>query len=732
MIDFKFAFKFKYFLNFIFILTLVKFNWVYADDRTAVEKLSVFGKKENLPTRPGSAHVISEEELKKFNDTDINQVLRSVPGVNLQEEDGFGLRPNIGLRGGNPHRSKKVVLMEDGVLIGPAPYAAPAAYYFPQLDKISSVEVYKGVPSTQFGPNSIGGAINLITRMNEPGVRLAATTGSFGLQKYDLGVGIETFGDISLTVNRLESTGFKKLQNKDNTGFVRNNVTLRWDKYFVPYDQNINLKFNWSDEVSNETYGGIAQTDFNQDPYQRYTATELDQMKWSHRQYYLSYALNPIKDLRLRLVTYRHGFDRSWNKLNNFGDLVNPSVDISDVMKHPDFAANQYFYQVLKGQADSGALSNNRDVLELGNNQRRFISQGAQLNLDYELDAFNLLHQFQVTYRLHEDQINRHHESQFYNMISGSLNLNTDLAKKTTTLNLGKAQAQTLAFNYETTWEDLTVNAITRIEDINYEQLDRVTSSDIRSKDNFVAPGLGFYYQAFENIGFLAGVNKAFTPVGPGQANSIKPEEAINYEFGVRSNGTVGFEVIGFYSDYKNLLGTCTFSGGCNESQLDQSFNGGKAQVLGTEFLLKTEFKTHEINFPVMLTATYTKAQFKNSFASALEEWGTGQINSGDPLPYIPEWQTNLSLGMQWKKLSTYLRLNYLGSMPDQSVSVDRDTIKSRVVAGLATHYKFSHQFGVNLRIDNLMDQKYAVSQRPFGLRPGQPRAFMVGAQYDF
>ena len=148
-------------------LKLIHGNFSFADDRNLVETLSVTGQKENLPSRPGSSHILSKKELKKFEFNDIHRVLRKIPSVHIQEEEGFGLRPNIGLRAIHPHRSRKITLMEDGVLIAPAPYAAPAAYYFPQLDRMESIEVFKGVPSTLFGPNSIGGAINFVTKTNE-------------------------------------------------------------------------------------------------------------------------------------------------------------------------------------------------------------------------------------------------------------------------------------------------------------------------------------------------------------------------------------------------------------------------------------------------------------------------------------------------------------------------------------------------------------------------------------
>ncbi len=112
----------------------------------------------------GSASVISKDELERNEHNDIHQILKGVPGVYAREEDGFGLRPNIGLRGVSPDRSSKVTLMEDGVLFGPAPYSAPAAYYFPMASRMVGVEVYKGPAAIRFGPNTIGGAVNLRTR----------------------------------------------------------------------------------------------------------------------------------------------------------------------------------------------------------------------------------------------------------------------------------------------------------------------------------------------------------------------------------------------------------------------------------------------------------------------------------------------------------------------------------------------------------------------------------------
>jgi Fe(3+) dicitrate transport protein len=183
---------------------------------------------------PGTGHYIGNRKLEKLNQTNINNVLRIIPGVNIRDEEGFGLRPNIGLRGTPVNRSAKITLMEDGILIAPAPYSDPSAYYFPTFARMQGVEVSKGSSQIKYGPYTIGGAINLLSTIIPNTFKGFAqlSYGSFGTNQQRVWIGDsrrKNF-DYVFEVNRLASNGFKKLDNDGNTGFDRRDVMgkLRW------------------------------------------------------------------------------------------------------------------------------------------------------------------------------------------------------------------------------------------------------------------------------------------------------------------------------------------------------------------------------------------------------------------------------------------------------------------------------------------------------------------------
>ena len=142
-------------------------NNLLSDDAVSedveIEVVEIIGSQEEALEIAGAATVINSDDLEVYEYTDIHKILSNVPGVNFRPEEGYGLRPNLSIRGTYADRSGKITLMEDGVLIAPAPYAASSAYYFPTAGRLAGVEVLKGPSAITQGPYTIGGAINLLS-----------------------------------------------------------------------------------------------------------------------------------------------------------------------------------------------------------------------------------------------------------------------------------------------------------------------------------------------------------------------------------------------------------------------------------------------------------------------------------------------------------------------------------------------------------------------------------------
>lgn len=264
-------------------------------DEVILNPNTVLGSKFQARNRTGSAYYLSKEELKKHNYLDINRILGEVPGVNVYEEDGFGLRPNISLRGTSPERSSKITIMEDGVLIAPAPYSAPAAYYFPNVARMQAVEVLKGSSQVQYGPFTTGGAINFVSAEipTDFEAELRANYGSFGTSNSMLRFG-ETYANFGYVVEYLKnrSNGFKELDGPGGTGFDRDDMMA---KFRLTSDegakvfQSLELKLQYAEEDSDDTYLGLTQSDFEATPFRRYAGSQADNMRTFHRQIMLTH-----------------------------------------------------------------------------------------------------------------------------------------------------------------------------------------------------------------------------------------------------------------------------------------------------------------------------------------------------------------------------------------------------------------------------------------------------------
>ncbi|MFP5520373.1 MAG: TonB-dependent receptor family protein [Bdellovibrionia bacterium] len=694
-------------------------------------------------SKPNSAHVVPVQQIEQQQQTDATRILKQVPGVYVQEEDAYGLRPNIGLRGTHPHRSRKVVILEDGILIGPAPYSAPAAYYTPFMSRIESLEVFKGVASVPYGPNSIGGAVNYITRslLTENTRVLDLGGGEFGYQKYRTLLS-QKWGDNNILAElaHVKTEGFKKIDGGGDSGFSKNDVLLKGSHVVNSHlNQEVLWKLGYADEDSDETYLGLSLDDFYDNPYRRYAASQKDEMVWDQKQLQITYKLTPTDSWGTWLTAYRHEFHRNWSRLDRFSGAGAPSI--SAVLKDPTTPANQVYYGVLTGtqQSSSGAGSN----LVIANNNRYFYSQGLAWNHVFFQQGESFANQIKAQIRYHEDQIKRRHTTTTYEMsATGDMTpVGTPNTIDVNGYNRDTSKATSVSLEDELSWDIYKLTVAARYESVGYSVINDITNVESTRSESAFVPGAGLLVQFNPQWSGLVGINKGVTLVGPKTNESTSPEESINSEMGVRYHNPdqeLFAEFIYFQADYSNLKGTCSFSSGCSGSLLDEGFDGGKALVKGLEARIAKMLAYENIYFPVSMNLTVTDAKFNSNTTTSNPEWGVdpatgkGDIKVGDPLPYIPSANVSFNIGTQYKKYSQEFVVSWTGKMYDQALESGREEIPAHGIIDWSGRYNISKQTTAYARIDNLLDKEYLVSLRPYGARPGKDRSWQIGIKHNF
>ena len=714
------------FKSVLLLILLFACATTFADDRVnLIEEVVVIGSKDEIRKIAGSGGIIEEEQLDRMDYTDLNQILSSIPGVYFREEDGFGLRPNIGIRGATTDRSQKITMMEDGILIGPAPYSAPAAYYVPNVARHSSIEVLKGPSSIKYGPHTVGGAINYVTsELNREEVaEIDLSGGSDGYFKFQALLG-KDFGEVSILLDalRYQSDGFKTLDNGANTGFYRNdiNAKIRWEPE-SDKAQSLSLKLGFADEDSDETYLGLTHADFDIDPTRRYPASQLDNFQSEHRQLHLNYALQMTESTSLNVKAYLNEFERAWNKFDGLMSGTAPQK----ILTSPELYANQY--RVLSGLANS--TGSDSDTIDVTNNDREFSSRGLQISTTTAYSFSNVDNELSFGIRLHKDEVDRDHRKAGFLMESGNL-IDNGIDYPSKVQNHAESQAVSLYASNRFYINQLEIELGVRYEDIEGDLTNHmlaVTKSNDQSK---VLPGLSALWGLSESTSLFAGVHKGYSPRSPG-SSADEAEESTNYEYGLRYNQeNRGFEIVGFHSDYENLLGRCRVSDfGCNPGE---EFSGGEVKISGAELSgsLQRNFDNN-LNLTVSLNYTYTDSEFQESFLSTFSQFGL--VREGDELPYLPESIARVEILLikdDWELLGAVKYQSSMREEPGQGPIEQGLYGEELTIVDLSASWHFSESGSLQLLMTNLADEQKIVAHRPFGARPNRPFSAVFRVKY--
>ncbi len=672
---------------------------VYAKDSAPEKTLAtvqVIGGEENLPTLGGAGQILGKKELEDSHVFTVNEALRKVPGVHARDEEGFGLRPNIAMRGLNPTRSTKITLLEDGLPLAYAPYGDNASYYHPMVDRYERIEVLKGASSLMFGPQTVGGVVNYITpapRQNFGGY----VQGVVGNRDYFNGKVNVGGGGLTLDYGHKEGDG------------ARDNMNHKLDDFNIKYstmlgDRNaITLRGNFYKEDSMLTYSGLTQAEYDR-LGARYNPFKNDRFEAERTGLSATHDFLISDQSTLTTSVYYSKFDRDWwRQASNSQDAqcaaLNPSR-LAGVAINPDTC-----------NSIQGRL-------------RSYETWGVEPRLT-------------VTHSLGEFQagVRAHFEEQDRKQING-----TSPTARTGTLaenNLRKTSAYSGFIANRFDIGQFSVTPIARYESIKAERTNRLTGQSGESSVNAFTPGIGATWNPMQTLTVFTSLHKGFAPprvedlVGnTGTVTDVDYEKSLNFEFGVRAQPSQGVSVQAAYfrNDYDNLIAVGSIAGG--STPLSQ----GKALFEGLELAANAEFTNGmfgRMAYTWLPTAEQTEA-FRNVASGAI----VGV--QGKRQAYAPEHTLTAAVGYGVGPFKGEVEAQYVGSQYSDfanTVAPTADGQKGEIAAytvwNAALNYRFDKSLSAFVTGKNLLDKTYIVD-RTRGIQVGMPRLIQVGVKYAF
>lgn len=724
-----------------------------ADKPTEIKTLgtvSIVGSPAEVKDMPASAQVITTEQIREQSYSDINRILRRAPGVNIREEDGFGLFPNISFRGVDTTRSAKITVMEDGVLTAPAPYSAPAAYYNPAGGRMSGVEVLKGSSQIGYGPHITGGVLNYLSTAipNTGKAYLKTIYGSYNEVRSHGYVGntLETehgrFGYLVEGFYR-DSDGFKTIDqtadfhNGDQTGFqqVEPMARLSWEPNTDLY-QKMEVKFGYSSMDADETYLGTSEADFRSDPYRRYSSTRFDNIDSNRLGGFARYFISPTDNLDIVTTAYYSEFDRNWSKLDSIS-----GTGISGTLASALAGAN--------GGNGLACLKGDRAcTLRVRDNNRSYYLGGVETAATYRVDLGATHHELNGGFRYHEDQETRFQHDTTYNQTSsGTISGSTVGAPGSQDDRSGHTNAYAFFLKDRIELGKWGFTPGIRYEHLNQTYINnKAPNTNGSSSLDLYAGGASLDYRFNDDFMMFTSAHRGFSPPSPQNSVIDKLEEETSnaYELGGRyTHGAFSAELTGFYTQFENLLVVNNIGG----AGTGQSENFGMVDSRGVELAMNFDAGNAfgwGFRNPYFVSFTYTDTEQLNAATSTDAESIFSYGAKGNRIPYIPEYALSFGSGLHFDRYGVEVSASYVGetfasanntaNQVNGAGAADSRFGKTDdyVIADVSAYYKIVKGVKILGGIQNLSNEEYLVSRQPYGPRPGMPIFAYGGFEVDF
>ncbi len=686
------------------------------------EEIAIKGQRiaetpEIIERTPGAVGFIDEKTLQVSRPFTFSEALRKVSGIQVRDEEGFGLRPNIGIRGLNPTRSTKVLLLEDGIPLTYAPYGDNASYYHPPIDRFESIEILKGSGQIAYGPVTVGGVINYITPNPpvKPEGQITLIGGSRDYFNGHISYG-GTWGGTGLLFDYSRKQGEGA---RDNVRSGLNDFNFK-SVTGIDSRQALTIKANYYGEDSNITYSGLRLDEYLANP--RQNPFRNDYFYGDRFGASATHALVFNKNLVLTTKLYSSIFHRDWwRQSSNSGQRPN---DVAD--------------------PKCGGLANLNTTCGNEGRLRDYFVWGVEPRWRANHRLFGIKNDTDFGFRVHfERQERQQQNGDSPTARSGVLVEN----------NQRKNQAYSAFIQNHFIVGDFTITPGIRVERINFERTNRLANAGLgvsgKTDLTQLVPGIGLSYTPKPSLTFFAGVHRGFAPPrtedvisnSTGGSIDLAPELSWNYEVGIRSllHQGVRVEATYFRMDYENQIVAASLAGGVGATLT----NGGETLHQGLEFTTRIDTGTilktrHNVYVSSALTYLPTTKFAGRRFSSVS---GFTNISvSGNRLPYTSEQLMNFTVGysnpsgidalIEAVHISNQFAddLNTINVTPDGQ----RGLIPGYTIWNATVNYHVEalrSSFFVTGK--NLLDKTFIVD-RSRGILPSSPRLVQAGVKFSF
>lgn len=651
----------------------------------SIEVIRVKGEQQSHRfDETGAVILIDRQQIEQVQPLSTEDVLRRVPGINIKGEEETSIVANFGIRGLSAGESKSL-LLEDGVPVAPGLFIGNDRYFNTRIQRVESVEVLKGSASLRYGPSTIGGVVNYITKTPDDGVQLSARAGSFNMRELSVEAGATNPSEdafVGVVATTAKSDGFM------DKGYDMSDVMVKAGMA-ISDKQKVGVKFAYHENEANISYRGLLLADYLNG--ERYNPAPDDWYLTDRTALDINHEVILDNNAKLNTLVYWSTTTRDYWRY--------------DANTAASNTAGRWVYT-------DNIVGNNRSFERLGIESR--------LSFDQQLFGYAAASEFGL--RVMEEESN---DTRIRATRAADRSGNNDrhiIDSATSVAGYAQTRMQIT--------DELAVTPGLRVE--SYEQKREILTQNgdsAKTTNTEFLPGVGATYELTNNAQLYGGVYKAFSPASNGVAldgltdQQLDGERSVNYEAGLRGTiGAIAYEVSAFYMDFANQVVT-----GNSDPNLSQS-NAGETKHTGMEFVFNYDFGG---GFRLDTNATWVPTS----------EFKTG-VNAGNRIPYAPKLLANVALSYSAEAFSVALMAHHRGEQYADPTNIEAiptnaaggiwgGLLPAYTVYDLLAQYTVLDGLTVYGSVKNIADKQYISGLRQ-GIYVGPERAIEAGFRYRF